>query len=319
MRNDRFAAAHLDTPRIMDWILQELLAMAPSVGIDWRSECLFGLYRSILQLLDDIGRLASAGRIHPRQALLVAPVDAPPSASPRALRVGVYPIAGDPIHWGHLSSALLAIERLRLDKVVFVIVDGVARRPETMSKEIRHEMAAAYLPCFRPLFAYAPIARDSDLDGETSLFKLLELNRRQPLHAFYLAGNEHCHRVNPITREPDTIEKLERNVAGRIFDYDARRHRLSVAFFENERRWTMPRSSLSITRLPGPPIRVSSASILRALEAGRSDAVLLALPYTVFRSIVAAGFCDRTHRTPTFRAKPSSHVVETVTVVRALH
>ena len=51
MSKDRSAAAYLDTPRILDWILQELLAMAHSVGIDWRSECLFGLYRSISQLL----------------------------------------------------------------------------------------------------------------------------------------------------------------------------------------------------------------------------------------------------------------------------
>lgn len=318
MWKDRSTAARLDTPRIMDWVLHELLAMARSARIDWRSECLFGLYRTISQLLDDIGRLGKAGKIHPRLPLRVAPSDASPSPSLQALRVGVYPVAGDPIHWGHLSSALLAIERLKLDKVVFVITDGGARGPGTIPGPLRHGMAAAFLPCFHPLLEYSPVARDTGLDGETGLFRLLELNRHQLLHAFYLAGNEHWYRFDPTTEEPDTIEKLERNVADRVFDYNARMHRISMAFFENEGQWAVPRSSLSITRLPGSPIRVSSASIFRALAVGRSDAVLLTLPYTQFRLLVDSGFCDHNHRNSTLHAKRPPHESGTEPVVSML-
>lgn len=256
--------------------------MARLIGIEARTGMLLDLDRSTRGLLDEIDRLVGAGAISPWLRLRIADADAPVAAVTRVLRVGIFPVAGNPLHWGHLACALLAIARLRLDTVVIVIAGADARKPHLMSEVLRHDMAQACLASFEPYLVYSPIARHSDLDGETNLFRLLSLNPWQRIEAVYLAGNDHCRRFDPETGQADTIEKLEHNIADEVFGYDWRMHRISAAFFDREPMWNMPRSLVPITLLPGPPIRISSTMIREAVAEGRPEPALIALPHALF-------------------------------------
>jgi hypothetical protein len=91
------------------------------------------------------------------------------------------------------------------------ILDGVAGSGmiDLIRADIRHRKAQNVLGLFTPLFAYSPIALDNSLDGEANVFRILQLNPRQRVDAFYIAGTDHYYRYNPETGKPDTIQKLE--------------------------------------------------------------------------------------------------------------
>jgi len=99
------------------------------------------------------------------------------------------------------------------------ILDGVAGSGmiDLLRVDIRHRMAQNLLGLFTPLSAYSPIALDNSLDGEANVFRILQLNQRQRVDAYYIAGTDHYYRYNPETRKPDTIQKLENGVRGKIF------------------------------------------------------------------------------------------------------
>jgi len=280
--DERRRGAQLAAREIRDRVHDELRSVGRLIDVGTRTGMLLDLDGFTRGLLDEIDGLVGSGAISPWLRPRIASDDAPLPALTQALRVGIFPVAGNPLHWGHLACALLAIARLRLDTVVIVIAGSDGRKPHLMSEALRHDMARVCLARFEPYLAYSPIARDSDLDGEANLFKLLALNPRQRIDAVYLAGNDHCRRFDPDTGQADTIEKLEHHIANEAFGYDWRMHRVSAAFFEREPMWNMPRSLVPLTLLPGPPIRVSSTRIREAVAAGRSDPVLMALPHALF-------------------------------------
>lgn len=281
MRDERRRTAQLAARTIRDRVHRELLEVARLIGIDARTGMLLDLDRCTRGLLDEIDSLVGTGAISPWLRLRISEADIPVVAVTQVLRVGILPVAGNPLHWGHLACALLAIARLRLDTVVVVTAGADARKPHLMSEALRHDMAQACLARFEPYLVYSPIARHSDLDGETNLFRLLSLNPWQRIEAVYLAGNDHCRRFDPETGQADTIEKLEHNIADEAFGYDWRMHRISAAFFEREPMCGMPRSLVPITLLPGPPIRISSTMIREAVAAGRPVPELIALPHAL--------------------------------------
>ena len=68
--------------------------------------------------LDRITDLIEEGLIHPAAPLGRDRLARRERPYRRPLRLGVYPTAGNPLHWGHLLGGLAAMERFRLDKVV---------------------------------------------------------------------------------------------------------------------------------------------------------------------------------------------------------
>ncbi|MBI2385310.1 MAG: hypothetical protein HYV14_04770 [Elusimicrobia bacterium] len=180
-----------------------------------------------------IQKRLDAGEIDPSLDLRVDP-DGPPVSSPaRPLKVGVYPVAADPFHWGHLIVALRAVGDLSVDKVVFVLAGDDPRKPTMTPVLDRHPMGVEVLKGFAPFFVYSPIAVGTQFDGETNIFRILALNPGMPVEAWYMVGDDH-YRLTDKKGNPDTLPKLEAN-REKALGHDTALHQLKVAFIERER------------------------------------------------------------------------------------
>ena len=183
--------------------------------------------------LASIQKRLDAGEIDPSLNLRVDPNGAPVAAHARPLKVGVYPVAADPFHWGHLIVALRAVGDLSVDKVVFVLAGDDPRKPTMTPVLDRHPMGIEVLKGFAPFFVYSPIAVGTQFDGETNIFRILALNPGMAITAWYMVGDDH-YRLTDKKGNPDTLPKLEANRA-KMLSSDSALHELKVAFIERER------------------------------------------------------------------------------------
>jgi nicotinic acid mononucleotide adenylyltransferase len=236
--------------------------------------------------LTTIRELMADGQILPQCNLQLPQEALQLSTCDRPLRIGVFPIAADPLHWMHLLSGLKAMAVCKLDKVIYVIAGSDTRKPDLLRADVRHRMAQDILRLFLPLFAYSPIALDNALDGESNFFRFLQLNQRQKIDAFYIAGSDHCYRHSPKTGKPDTIQKLESGVNGRVFGYNERMNSVSAIFVgRGEQVLNGIDTFLHIEFIRGMPLEASSTSIRNALTGRGTIEKLATLPYSVFKYI----------------------------------
>lgn len=240
-----------------------------------------------------IERLAEADLLDPFRRIALAQEQPAPVPEGRRPRVGVYPIAADPMHWGHILVGLTAMASLRLDKVVYVIAGMDPRKPAMVAAATRHRLGRSVIDLFEPFLAYSPLALGTDLDGETNFGRLLTLNERQRMDAFYIAGADHYRRTND-RGGPDTIAKLERVVE----EQDCRcgdHHRISVVFV---RRAGVPEcpspiaTFLTVHVLPALDLHFSSTAIRRALCDPTASAALASLPYACLSDIRGHGLYE---------------------------
>jgi nicotinic acid mononucleotide adenylyltransferase len=211
------------------------------------------------------------------------------AAFSRVFRIGVFPVSADPFHWAHLLIGLSAIARFKLNKIVYVISGCDARKPEITSPTIRHPMGRSILNLFTPLFDYSSAALEGDLDGESSLFKILASHQARRINAFYIAGADHCRRFDPGTGGPDTVQKMEEHVRRKTYGFDRKKHRISMIFVKRGVAKCSVDTRLDVSCMPGVPFEASSSAIRRAL-AGREKIDRFALlPYTAYLYIRALG------------------------------
>jgi nicotinic acid mononucleotide adenylyltransferase len=203
---------------------------------------------------------------------------------PRELRLGIFPTAANPIHWAHLLGGLVAMDRFHLDKVIFVIA-GDHSKLEMASEDARHSMAKQVLALFDPLFEYSSIARGTIVSGEENLFKILGLNPTQAIHAFYIAGGDHYHRIDPASRLPDTIQKLEDGIISRLHGFNERLHRVSAVFLDRKSEERDIPTLLDVRHVGKLAVQTSSTAIRMALEDQRRRRDLYTLPFTGLASI----------------------------------
>jgi nicotinic acid mononucleotide adenylyltransferase len=238
------------------------------------------------QLLTTISELARLDQIRPFRQIALAEGDKPTPIEDRTVRIGFYPLAANPLHWGHILVGLTAIASISLDKVVFVIAGADSRKPSMLSADARHRLGRSVIEKFHPLFAYSPLALGKDLDGETNFGRLLSLNPGQRMEAFYVAGADHCRRTT-AQGQPDTIRKLERVVeeerrAGRTL------HTVSAVFVDRageEGRQKEVTTSLKMHFLPPIPFSFSSTATRQALRKEASSEALMSLPYSCLLEI----------------------------------
>lgn len=204
-----------------------------------------------------------SGAIDPSVSIRTSQADGAKPLVDRQLRVGVYPVAGDPLHWGHLLIGLQAIAELKLDKVVFVMAGDDARKPDMTKAAVRHPLGRAVLETFAPFFDYSAIAVGTEYDGETNIFRVLKLNPDQMINAYYMVGDDH-YKLKNASGGDDTIPKLEKNRLKPELGYDAKVHDMSVAFIERETkaetRASIP-SSLEVQFLPEVEFEASSTAV----------------------------------------------------------
>jgi len=283
---------------VRERLLRELGLMSQQLGMQTSDAPFAAIYRTAAEHLFEIENLYSDGDIDPRAWVRTCDNDEPCLPYPRRLRVGFYPIAANPLHWGHVLIGLRAMARLQLDKVVYVISGRDNRKPGLASADLRYEMAHDTLKVFGPLFACSTLARYSGCDGETNLFRFLKLNRQQPMDMFYIAGGDHCRRFYPGTEYPDTLVKLEMHRDARLFSYKPALHAVNAVFIQRCAHDTAADTSLPVHFLEALPFAASSTMIRTALDGAGPRSDLALLPYSAYVDIRSLNLYGRESRMP---------------------
>ncbi len=243
------------------------------------------LERCTLTSLHGIRALMERGQCAPWVNVKHSPDQPSPVPSSRMIRLGIFPIAANPLHWAHLLCGLLAIETFGLDKVIYVIAGADPRKPSLASAEVRHRIARSALKLFYPLFEYSSIARDGAACGEENLFRILGMNPRQRIHAFYIAGSDHFHRADPVSGHPDTIQKLEDGILRSLHVPGHGLPSVTAVFLQRDERGETVKTAVDVRWAPGPPVHTSSTLIRSALPNPSEWGKLSTLPFGVFSSI----------------------------------
>ena len=119
----------------------------------------------------------------------------------RPIRVGFFPIGGNPIWWGHLLASLMAMEALSLDTLVFRVQGEIRYKdlPETdrVPVRARHAIARELIGRFSPLIRYTDLGSEpgNDREGAEEMYHYLRLNPDRQIHIHYLLGMETKSRV----------------------------------------------------------------------------------------------------------------------------
>ena len=121
-------------------------------------------------------------------------------------RVGLFPVAANPIHWGQIETALSAIVQHDLSGVVFILQGpGDTDKPEIeLTLDERQQMADAAIASFRGLLRTSTISYETHGRGEKTAFDFMEINQDLigPAAAangsgsmtwVYMAGSDHQH------------------------------------------------------------------------------------------------------------------------------
>jgi len=272
-------AAHVD---------RELLLMQEALGPRANEEDFQAIRQQLASCLELLTEVLQAGHIRPWLPVRLSPHEPErPRPDERSLRLGFFPTAANPLHWMHLIGGLLAISRFQLDKVIYVIAGSDDRKTDLPPATTRHLMAARVLKAFSPFLTSTPISLESSLPGEVNVFRLLQLNAPQSIQAFYLAGTDHCRRFNPVTGEPDTLQRLEDGVRGKLYGFDAHRHSLSVVFLDRGGPVHMADTFLDVHRIDHLPMNMSSTLIRDAFSGRCPPAALAGIPFTTFAAVRA--------------------------------
>jgi nicotinic acid mononucleotide adenylyltransferase len=227
--------------------------------------------------------------ISPSLDIAIRETDYPKSFYNKALRIGVYPISANPIHWGHLLVALSAIAQYSLDKVVFIIAGDDPRKSHLAPCQWRHYLSDRILERFHPLLAYSNIARNYQFDGETNIFRFLTLNPFQKIDAFYIVGTDHYYRLDPKRKDKDTVQKLEENIKQKIHGFNDLMHSVSIIFARRKGGSEIPvETGLNAGFIPALSFEASSTMVREAINNVSKSRALALLPYTVYESILSA-------------------------------
>ncbi len=266
-------------------VFTELIYMAYEIQEFINANPFFEIYNHAKEYLDLIGNLIQEKKIEPRVNIRVSDGDTEKPVIARPIRIGFYPVAANPFHWAHLLCGLSAIAKFKLDKVIYVIAGDDPRKPGILPAEIRHRIGEETLKAFSPLLEYSPISLGTSLDGETSLFKTLHLNPHQRIDAFYIVGTDHYHRINPLTKTIDTIQKLEDNILNKVWDFNEEMHSVSAIFVERGTREHTIETFLNVEFIPSIQFAASSTMIRETLKYNSISKSLAIMPYTVYRNI----------------------------------
>ncbi len=284
------SAADEAIQRIRVFARTQIRGMAHLATSGARRDCLHTIAACVDKRIGELSDMIHAGSIFPFCRLRLAECSPPQTPGDTPLRVGVYPLAANPLHWGHLLVGLSALVAMRLDKVIFVVAGQDPRKPSMPPPEIRHRLARHVIETFEPFLAYSPIALGTDFDGETNLGRLFTLNAGLPMHAFYIAGADHYRRRND-RGEPDTVEKLER-VALETAHCSGSQQTVAAVFLErpDQRARLDPVDTfLDVRILPAMPFICSSSAARQTLCGEESSEGLTCLPYETLAEIRSLG------------------------------
>jgi len=235
--------------------------------------------------LSHTAHLWKSKEINPEMQIRTSLYDKPKKTVKKVHRIGFYPVAANPFHWAHLLIGLSALSEFKLDKVIFAIAGCDPRKPDLLPVATRHAMGKEVLKIFKPLFEYSSIAVGNNGDGESNLFRLLSLNPEQRIEAFYLAGGDHYHRINPKNNLPDTIQKIENNSMNTGYRGNDNFHQVSAVFIERGERERQVNTFFPVHFLPAMLFEASSTMIRETLQNKQEKETLALLPFTAYHYI----------------------------------
>ncbi len=265
------------TGDILTQVMTELATMMSLLGRTSARRRIREIQVLVRALLHRTAGLIRAGEIDPWVRLRMSSDDPPVSRSEGTLRIGVFPLSANPIHWGHLLSGLSAMDHARLDKVVFVLAHDPFPTTELYPEELRRGAAAEAIALFQPLFTLVPPS-GKPLDGAASFFRLLGLNGQQSIEAFYISGCE----SGASASVAETTEALRsqgaRTRAGSL-------HSVSVVRIETGSGEGPSLEDPRFLLIPSAPPEVSTAAVRAAMRSAQGRDELAALPACAFRHL----------------------------------
>ncbi|MBL7199787.1 MAG: hypothetical protein ISS56_06530 [Anaerolineae bacterium] len=194
------------------------------------------LYHAINRTMTTITRKVVSGRIDPFAGLVSTKYGPEISQAEfhyldRAIRVGFFPIASNPLWWGHILVALMSQAALDLDTIVFRVQGEIRYKdlPETDRVPVRdrHEITKTVLSEFYPLFRYTDLGSEpnNEREGADEMHSYLALNQETSLHMHYLLGIESQERVRKYLRQQYEVAKRHKLV-------DSPHHQLTIGWIQ---------------------------------------------------------------------------------------
>ena len=273
----------LPIQRIRRNIGKELEMMSEKLGVSLTEEPLSHILSLSDDLLNHITHLFINKEIDPFANISISSKENFQNSQEGAVRIGIYPVSANPLHWGHLLIGLSAIALYKLDRVVYIIAADDIRKPDLIPAEIRHMLSRKMLEMFYPLFLYSDIALGSNIEGEVNAFRLLSFNRNRKVHACYLVGTDHYRRFDANGRL-DTIGKIEKGIENRIYSFQRDKHEISIVFIKREGKETesLIPTRLNVNFLESLPFNVSSTMIRKSFQGQYSKKIISLLTYSIY-------------------------------------
>ena len=210
-------------------LLRQLRLVARDRGQDAHAAPYGWIAAQLRRSLVRIGRHVDEGTIDLEEVVRRSEGERAGPARDRVLRLGVFPLSANPLHWGHVLFPLEAIAELGLDRVVLVVQGGDPRKGAALAQTLRHrhQLVREALVLFEPLLDYSNVGRSNVRPGESNLLELIRLNAPRRMEVWYMAGCDHA-RCRDDAGRPDTLARLAA-VAG-ASAFDPHRHRLRALF-----------------------------------------------------------------------------------------
>jgi hypothetical protein len=259
---------------VRDKVRSELESMshfARNVEVDAALKRLGDTAESLLQSID---REIREGVIRPWSFLrLSANAPFPPLVG-SPLNVGVYPLAADPLEWGHILAALATLAVAKLDRIVFIVIDGGGGEPQRLPLETRRTVARDVLGRFSPLLLYSPMRTEPGEGCIEAFFRFLSINERQPMGMHLLCGSPTGgDAAVPCT---EVTRGMEEAMLHGLHGYDSWTHPISLVHIGEMKKDDLPPSSFPRAFVTVPRF---------AVRPGNAQAILASIPYSGFRHI----------------------------------
>ncbi|MBU1999005.1 MAG: glycogen/starch synthase, partial [Candidatus Omnitrophica bacterium] len=201
---------------IWDYIRQDIKSRDPEVAIKkipFLSRLYHALDKTFKGIIDDV----SKGRIEPFVKLNLRKYSLEMAGFPiarinREIRVGFLPIAANPLNWGHILIAFMAIKLLSLDVVVYRVQGEIRYKnfPESdrVPTKDRHQLMQEVLERMSPLLRYTDLGSEpnNQREGFEEIYRFLELNKDCNIHLYYLLGVENKDRVLNYARQQYSLQ-----------------------------------------------------------------------------------------------------------------
>ncbi|GAG63716.1 unnamed protein product, partial [marine sediment metagenome] len=158
-------------------------------------------YHAMARTFENITAKAKEGRIDPflRVNLLKyskEEEEIPLHDAEREIKIGFFPIAANPLNWGHILPPLMSMNALELDTIILRVQGEISYKKllacERVSVKDRHFTVNEAIKGLYPLVRYTDLGSEenNEREGSDEMHRFLKLNAERKIHLYYLIGAE---------------------------------------------------------------------------------------------------------------------------------